>query len=205
MRMLFSVLFKFIAYYSPIITITYKDGSRRCYNLLWNYHNLNGPATVDANGNMVWYYNGMKHNPHGPADISLNRISYYIEDKLHREGDEPALITIDHIEFWKKGRLHREGKPALINREMMMFLEHGLLHNENGPAVYVFRSKHMEFYLWGERYDIVTYTKIVKFMNKRRRKLAVEYSCRWYEWLADLSTERGQRHAERQYQRYLEI
>lgn len=206
-RILFSIIFKFLAYYSPVIEITYKDGTYCSYNLLGRYHNRYRPAVVRPNGEFIWYYNGMIHRDGGePAWIARDRLMYYVEGRMHREGDEPAYLKRDCIEFWKNGKPHRDnGKPAIVSSELVMFLEHGKLHNENGPSICIFQSKHIEFHLWGEQFSEKKYKEIIKFLNKRKRKLAVEYSCRWYEWLADLSTERGQRHAERQYQKLLDI
>lgn len=60
----------------------YIETERSVYFILENrkIHNNNGPAIVRANGNKIWYVNGLLHRLDGPAieDVVCNEFSYFI-------------------------------------------------------------------------------------------------------------------------------
>ena len=88
-------------------SVQYDEGSgvaERCTgNRYWRvegeYHRLDGPAIMYANGTSIWYINGDLHREDGPACEYTNGTKcWYINGKRHRE-DGPAIEYASGSEY----------------------------------------------------------------------------------------------------------
>jgi hypothetical protein len=57
-----------------------------------DYHRLDGPAIIYADGTEAWFKDDLKHRENGPAITYTNgNLTWFINGLLHRE-DGPAMV-----------------------------------------------------------------------------------------------------------------
>jgi hypothetical protein len=101
-------------------------------------HRIGGPAIMSANGDTVWYYNGLEHRgPENdpsyddqPAEVRRHTTSWYRHGALHRDGDLPGEISPDSKRWYMDGELHRLTGPAYIGTYSVHYYIYGLLRTE---------------------------------------------------------------------------
>ena len=76
-----------------------KDGSRR-WMVDGEYHRLDGPAIIWANGQQDWYQNGKRYRLDGPVVIDSGGTQYWYKNHEHHRVDGPAVIFLDGSETW---------------------------------------------------------------------------------------------------------
>ena len=78
------------------------------------FHRLDGPAIEWANGDKVWYQNGLRHRLDGPAFEGARGIrSWFVNGLLHRL-DGPAFEGTNGDRSWyQNDLLHRLDGPAI--------------------------------------------------------------------------------------------
>lgn len=94
-----------------------------------------GPAVLYANGDVAYYWRGLKHRVRGPAFQSVNGDEFwYYENELHR--DERDGVA------WHKG----QGEELEL-----IYYKHGRLHCSFDYALRI-GSKCREYFRWGMRW-----------------------------------------------------
>lgn len=99
-------------------------------------HREDGPAVIEPNGSLAWFFNGKPHREDGPAFERVDGSKgWYIAGKTHRE-DGPAIETPDGSKCWyQNGERHRKDGPALEYADGSKgWFKHGKMHREDGPA-----------------------------------------------------------------------
>jgi ribosomal protein L24E len=87
-------------------------------NEIGEYHRLDGPACIWADGTQAWFVNGKYHRLDGPAYIGKDGTqSWFVNDKRHRL-DGPAYIGIGGTQSWfVNSKCHRLDGPAFIGMD----------------------------------------------------------------------------------------
>ena len=77
-----------------------KDGTRRYYDDVGQFHRTDGAAIEWADGRKEWYQNGLRHRTDGPAVDNANGFrAWYQNGLLHRD-DGPAIEYADGGKSW---------------------------------------------------------------------------------------------------------
>jgi hypothetical protein len=75
-------------------------GNKIWKNEIDQYHRLDGPACIWADGTQYWYINGERHRLDGPACIWADGTqAWFVNGKYHRL-DGPAIIWVDGTQYW---------------------------------------------------------------------------------------------------------
>lgn len=96
--------------------------------LFGKLHSINDlPASIDANGNKFWFYDGLNHrNNDLPASIYNETQIWFYNGSIHRENDLPAVMYTGGAQEWfYEGERHRENNlPAIIHTRVMEWWIH---------------------------------------------------------------------------------
>ena len=175
------------------------------------------PSIIRDDGRLQFYKNGRFHRDGDlPAIEFPGGAKLYCKNGyLHREGDKPAVINPDpedtreifmkikdeeepvrfayNYEYWVYGRRHRKhGLPAVYHKDgkIEKYYVNGEKHNLYGCSVKDKFKGYNEF--WVD--DVLVSNRQFEILQKRffktlkeERKLLVEYWCKWFEWLMDMS------------------
>ena len=89
-------------------------GNKIWRNANGQYHRLDGPTYIGADGHKEWWINGERHRLDGPAvEWADGSKDWYIDGKRHRI-DGPAVEHTDGRKgWWVNGKLHRLDGPAI--------------------------------------------------------------------------------------------
>ena len=76
------------------------NGNKIWRNANGQYHRLDGPAVIKADGTKGWYVNGKRHRLDGPAiEWADGDKLWYVNGELHRL-DGPAIEYADGTKAW---------------------------------------------------------------------------------------------------------
>ena len=144
-------------------------------------HRIDGPATIDDNGDSIWYMHGRRHRFGGPAVVYANgNTEWYIygsyctkpwHDRVIREMFEPPPdphdIMVEEFMLTRKvtfdgsirylnaeGQSHRLGGPALLRADgAELWYRNNLMHRFGAPAV-VYPNREKQWRLNGKLHCI---------------------------------------------------
>ena len=155
------------------------------------------PAIEYPNGAKFYCKNGFLHRD-GDLPAVINPDPSQTDDLFLEEknGQEPIQFEYNY-EYWFDGLRHRKhGLPAVYhkNGEIEKYYVNGEKHNLYGYAIKLEPEGHFLGYneYWVD--GVLVSTHQFEFLQKRfyrtlkeERKLLVEYWCKWFEWLMDMS------------------
>ena len=126
---------------------------------------------------------------------------YFLDNKLHRVGGAAIEYYNGSRAYYKNGKRHRVGGAAVeYYSGAKYYYYEDKRHREDGAAI-EYTNGEKSYYIHGDEVS----EEVYKFYSKMRKRLMLKYWLKWIDWMMDPNTERGQRFAERHYQRMLKL
>ena len=155
------------------------------------------PAIEFPGGAKFYCKNGYLHRD-GDKPAVINPNPEDTNEVFMEVKDQEELIGFSYnFEYWVDGKRHRKhGLPAVYheNGEIEKYYVNGEKHNLYGSSIKIKPKNifqgHSEFWVDGVLVSTLQFEILQKrFFKtlKEERKLLVEYWCKWFEWLMDMS------------------